>query len=234
MRLLPRLLLLPPPLLLLLLCRPAAAAAGGSTQLPRFGRSPRQVQLTAGAQARGELVLWMPLTIILSSLGYPSHDTAADREQRQQSREQRAGAGQAPPVGRPPYDSTAVEYRASAVGPLLSRLDAYFHFLRVPDARCRRRVVCQLARHPAAFEPVSSLVLRALRKSDSYQRRSAGRPGERRFSQYYEAAARGAAGADCQRAYAGCAAAAERLINMPVLRLWQLLSELVSMRVTDD
>ena len=78
---------------------------------------------------------------------------------------------QAPSGQRPVYDWTSREYSAAGtVGPLLSRVDAYFHYLRIPEEDCRRRTICQLARRHDEFEPVSGLLLRALRCVSDSQR----------------------------------------------------------------
>ncbi|KAF0300499.1 hypothetical protein FJT64_027008 [Amphibalanus amphitrite] len=226
-----------PLLLLLYSLRRCCGDSAGSPSPAEPSASPRQIQLTEGATGRGELVLWMPLTVILPSLASQSDYTYSARSQRRPRTEQYDGPGREPAGRRSAYDWTSAEYRAAgSVGPLLSRVDAYFHYLRIGDEPCRWRTICQLAQQVSALEPVSGLLLRALsRESDGGAAVSAeGRAAAARFELYQTAAERGLFGADCASLYGQCGADVRQLINMPVLQLWQWLSDRLALHISDD
>nr|XP_053630468.1 uncharacterized protein LOC128687150 [Cherax quadricarinatus] len=134
-----------------------------------------------------------------------------------------------------PYDPSSPEYQEDReFGPLLSRLDAYFHLLGLQDDHCRMRAICQLAEDPTTFAPLSHLVLSALKKSESFSRQSLYSPAVFRFFRYYWSAEMGAARGDCAHAYPQCPADLEDIINMSVLNFWQSLASYISIKLSDE
>ena len=86
----------------------------------------------------------LPLTLLLPSIGfnteYKSRYGAAPAEERDDTA----------------YNSVDLEYTSNLVtGPLLSRLDAFFHYLGVHSKVCRQRIVCELLQRDKQFSPLS-------------------------------------------------------------------------------
>ncbi|XP_045134502.1 uncharacterized protein LOC123518036 [Portunus trituberculatus] len=214
---------------------------------------PRLIGITDGGLYRGDLVVYLPVTFLLPTFAYRSRYSMAGKKEsdwlsflwgKSHSRSY-GGSGGAPADIRGPVDqllSNKVRYEPSLpeyqnngdYGPLLSRLDAYFHYLRVYDDDCRMRTICQLARDPATYTPLSYLVLSALKKSESLSRPAFHSHAVFRFFRYYWAAERGAAGEDCRLTYYRCPAHLEDVVNMSVLSFWQRLASLVSIKLSDE
>lgn len=213
----------------------------------------RLIGITDGGVYRGDLVVYLPITVLLPTFAFRSRYSLAGRKNsdwssfRFRSSQSRSSDGEGSnsldirgPVDRVlsdqvRYDPSLPDYQAHEVlGPLLSRLDAYFHYLRVHDDSCRMRAICQLAHDPAAYSPLSHLILSALRKSESFARPSTYSPAVFRFFRYYWAAERGVAGEDCGHAYSQCPAGLEDIVNMHVLNFWQNLASYVSIKLSDE
>lgn len=223
---------------------------------------PRLIGITDGGLYRGDLVVYLPVTLLLPTFAFRSRYSLAgskdsswssylfgrsyvggreeeEEEKKKEEEEEEDWQDVRGPVdrvlsGEVRYDPQLPEYEDGAYGPLLSRLDAYFHYLRVHDDSCRMKAICHLAKDPAKYSPLSHLVLSALKKSESFSRPSSYSQEVFRFFRYYWAAERGVAGEDCRHAYYQCPADLEDIVNMSVLSFWQKLASLVSIKLSDE
>lgn len=218
---------------------------------------PRFIGITDGGLYRGDLVVYLPITVLLPTFAFRSRYSQAGKKKSdwlsflldvgktmgmgrsyQDDNELEDIRG---PVDRlilqdqVKYDPTLPEYQKDIkFGPLLSRMDAYFTYLRVHDDGCRQRAICQLAQDPGTFAPLSHLVISVLRKSEGYSRPETYEPSVFRFLRYYWAAERGADNGDCARLYDQCPADLRDILNMRVLGFWQKLATLVSFKLADE
>ncbi|KAG7175359.1 putative DM4/DM12 family-like protein 19, partial [Homarus americanus] len=197
-----------------------------------------------------DLVVYLPITLLLPTFAFRSRYSLAGKKNsgwlsfitgrsRSKSWEDNSLDIRGPVdkvlTNQVKYNPHLTDYSThEEFGPLLSRLDAYFHYLRVHDDHCRMRAICQLAQDPAAFTPLSHLILSALKKSESFSRPSTYSPVVFRFFRYYWAAERGVAGVDCGHAYSQCPADLEDIVNMSVLNFWQNLASFVSIKLSDE
>ncbi|XP_045590097.2 uncharacterized protein [Procambarus clarkii] len=225
-------------------------SAEGRAQL----QDARFMSITDGGYFRGELMVYVPITVFLPTFAFRSRYSMAGKKHKSDwssfffgTGQSRLGDGEGDNVKdiRGPGDRLVVqelEYDPGhpqylehrELGALLSRMDAYFHHLRVHDHHCRMRLLCQLARHPSTFTPLSHLLLSPLKKSESLSMVSANSPAVFRFFRYYWAAERGVAGADCGHAYSQCPADLDDIVNMRVLNFWQNLASYVSIHLSDE
>ncbi|XP_066973540.1 uncharacterized protein [Macrobrachium rosenbergii] len=209
---------------------------------------PRFIGITDGGLYRGDLVVYLPITILLPTLAFRSRYSLAGRKSfdwssflfgRNQARsldnEDIRGPVDQVLTNQVRYDPNLFEYKTDPnFGPLLSRVDAYFHYLRVHDDECRMRAICQLAQNPQKYSPLSYLVLSALKKSESLQRPTFYNAVVFRFLRYYWAAERGVSNYRCDHAYHQCPAGLEDIVDMRVLTFWQNLASLVSIKLSDE
>ena len=62
------------------------------------------------------------------------------------------------------YHHNDIDYKSDKFfGPILSRLDAYFYYLKVDNEKCRQRLICEVAKEKSKYSPISDLVLKAFR-----------------------------------------------------------------------
>jgi len=223
---------------------------------------PRFIGITDGGVYRGDLVVYLPITVLLPTFAFRSRYSLAGRRTSDwlsflMDVGKTMGMGRSyhyadnniddedirGPVDRliiqdqVKYDPTLPEYQKDiAFGPLLSRMDAYFTYLRVQDDGCRLRAICQLARDTETFAPLSQLVLSVLRKSEGFSRPATFEPSVFRFFRYYWAAERGADvnGGDCGQLYNQCPADLRDILNMRVLGFWQKLAKFVNIKLADE
>ncbi|XP_050691280.1 uncharacterized protein LOC126982965 [Eriocheir sinensis] len=111
----------------------------------------------------------------------------------------------------------------------LVRLTAYFTHLQLPTLPCQERLLCELSSEPEAFDPISQIFLKELRMLygpvDTSQ--------ESLIWRYMKASREGldAPLRDCAVIYSTCPLSAERILNMPLLRLWQYVASMLNMQV---
>jgi len=221
---------------------------------------PRFIGITDGGVYRGDLVVYLPITVLLPTFAFRSRYSLAGRrtsdwlsflmdvgktmgrsyhyaDNNIDDEDIRGPVDRMILQDQVKYDSTLPEYQKDLnFGPLLSRMDAYFTYLRVQDDGCRKRAICQLARDPETFAPLSQLVLSVLRKSEGFSRPATYEPSVFRFKSYYWAAERGAdsnAG-DCGLLYDKCPADLRDILNMRVIGFWQKLASLVNIKLADE
>lgn len=225
-----------------------------NTKEDHHKEDPRFIGITDGGLYRGDLVVYLPITVLLPTFAFRSRYSQAGKRNSDwlsffldlgktmgRSYQDTDDNDIRGPVDRlilqdqVTYDPTLPEYQKDIkFGPLLSRIDAYFTYLRVHDDGCRQRAICQLAQDPETFAPLSHLVLSVLRKSEGYSRPETYEPSVFRFLRYYWAAERGAEGGDCASLYDQCPADLSDILNMRVLGFWQKLASLVSFKLADE
>ncbi|KAG7161605.1 uncharacterized protein LOC121874901 [Homarus americanus] len=111
----------------------------------------------------------------------------------------------------------------------LSKLLAYFTHLELPNLSCQERLICELVSEPDSFAPIGQIFMKELRSthgpvemtSDSLMWRymTAARQG---FTSPIEG---------CAVAYPKCPLAADRILNMPVLKVWQYISSKLNLQL---
>ncbi|XP_068244816.1 uncharacterized protein [Palaemon carinicauda] len=104
----------------------------------------------------------------------------------------------------------------------LEKLAIYFAHLELFSMGCQERLICELASEPQTFSPISDVFLKELgqhhgpvtRSQDSLMWRymAAMREG---FTDSIDA---------CGLSYPKCSFPAEKILNMPVLKVWQFLA----------
>jgi len=122
-------------------------------------------------------------------------------------------------------------------GPLLSRIDLFFFFLQVHDDVCRQRAICEIVQNQLKFSPLSDFLISLFKKSRSSFLND-DNPNAIRWDKYFYAGSLGlnSDGADrrCQMQYKSCPVSVDSMINIPALKIWQLASEKISIRITDQ
>ncbi|XP_069188496.1 uncharacterized protein [Procambarus clarkii] len=111
----------------------------------------------------------------------------------------------------------------------LSRLSSYFIHLQLPTLPCQERLICEVTADPETYSPISNMFLKELRliygpiKSSNvslmWRYVSAARHG------FYAPTER------CAAAFPTCPLAADRIINMPLLKLWQVASSVLNLQM---
>lgn len=214
---------------------------------------PRFIGITDGGVYRGDLVVYVPITLLLPTFAFRSRYSMAGKKKfdwssllfgRSQARSNDMEENNLLDIRGPVdqvltnevrYNPHLLDYKTDKnFGPLVSRVDAYFHYLKVHDDDCRMRAICRLAQEPEKYTPLSHLVLSALKKSESFSRPSVYNPVVFRFLRYYWAAERGVANESCSHAYYRCPADLEDIVNMRVLSFWQNLASFVSIKLSDE
>ncbi|XP_018013928.1 uncharacterized protein LOC108670949 [Hyalella azteca] len=111
----------------------------------------------------------------------------------------------------------------------LGRLQVYFTYLKVPMVVCQERLVCEVAAEPDAFSPLSTLLLKELRQTHGPVKPS----HESLLWRFMAASATGYAyGAEaCVEYYGECEMPARHFINMPVLKVWQYISNMLNVKL---
>lgn len=111
----------------------------------------------------------------------------------------------------------------------LERLSTYFAHLQLPSMACQERLICELASEPDSFSPIGEIFMKELRllhgpvktTQDSLMWRymSAAREG---FTSPID---------NCAVAYPACPMAATKILNMPVLKVWQYISARLNLQL---
>jgi len=111
----------------------------------------------------------------------------------------------------------------------LANLAGYFSYLEAASVECQERLICEMAASPAKFSPLSELVLKELKQKQGPLKPSQ----DSLFWRYLASSATGYAyGADaCPLYYDACPIAAERQVNMAVLKVWQFLESKVGLKL---
>lgn len=104
----------------------------------------------------------------------------------------------------------------------LGTLQVYFSYLKVSTVACQERLVCELAGAPDTYSPLSTLLLKELRQTHGPVKPS----DKSLFWRFMAASATGYAYSEdeCSSYYSKCGLPASKMLNMPVLKLWQYIA----------
>jgi len=239
-------------LLLALPCHVQPSPSSGAEQLAQppslpsrqeFGFS-RQLQVTSGAKIRGDLLVGVPLTLLLPTIGYNTEYKSRWREKGgkqerkfTEAEDEEIHSNRLEEQERK-FDSENPEYFFNPIsGPLLSRIDTLFFYLQVHDEECRQRAICEIVQNHLKFSPLSDFLVSLFRKSRSHFLNDE-KQNLVRWDRYFYAASLGQNSDDlnskCQTRYNSCPLGADQMMNMPALRLWQLAAEKISIRIEDQ
>jgi len=197
---------------------------------PEAGAS-RQFQVTPGGSVRGDLLVSVPLTLLLPTIGYNTEYKSRWREDRKIQSNQFAKQES---TFQPDNEEYSID---SLTGPLLSRIDLFFFFLQVQDDVCRQRAICEIVQNQLKFSPLSDFLISLFRKSRTSFLND-DHPSSIRWDKYFYAGSMGlnSDGGEqrCQIRYNSCPMSSDTMINIPVLKMWQVASEKFSIRITDE
>ncbi|XP_064103306.1 uncharacterized protein LOC135213258 [Macrobrachium nipponense] len=111
----------------------------------------------------------------------------------------------------------------------LKKLSAYFAHLELFSMGCQERLLCELAAEPETFTPIAEIFLKEIRPLHGPVKRS---PNSLMW-RYMLAMRKGftAPIEACGTSYPKCPLPAKKILNMPVLKVWQFLASKFNMRV---
>ncbi|XP_045604992.1 uncharacterized protein [Procambarus clarkii] len=101
----------------------------------------------------------------------------------------------------------------------LSRLTTYFAHLELPTLSCQERFICEVTADPESLFPISQIFMKELKLLNGPVDTT-----ERSLMWRYMMAAREGFTAPvdkCALSFPSCPLSAQRVLNMPVLRVWQ-------------
>ncbi|KAK7028089.1 hypothetical protein SK128_018214 [Halocaridina rubra] len=103
----------------------------------------------------------------------------------------------------------------------LTRLVAYFSHLQVNSLVCQEKILCEVAAEPETYSVISDMFLRAVRPLHGPVTMSQ----DSLMWRYMAAAREGFTGSlsDCAVAYQNCHTTANRILNVPVLKVWRYI-----------
>jgi len=181
----------------------------------RSSSSSRQIQVTEGGSIRGDLLLALPLSVLLPTIGF---NTAY---KRREGRVRRVGG------------EAGTE---EAAPPLLQRINFLFSSLDVDDEHCKQRAICEIVQKKLMYSPLSDLLISIFRKKRS-NFLEVGVKSSVEWDRYFYSSFIGQHSKDekiCQETFSTCPLGAEQLVNVPVLKLWQLAADNISIRLDDE
>ncbi|XP_050691264.1 uncharacterized protein LOC126982962 isoform X3 [Eriocheir sinensis] len=110
----------------------------------------------------------------------------------------------------------------------LSRLTTYFSHLELPTLPCQERLLCELSAEPEAFNPIGQIFLKELRML----RGPVNTTQDSLFWRYMKASREGLSEPlkQCGSTYSTCPLPAERILSMPVLKVWQFIASKVTLQ----
>jgi len=120
--------------------------------------------------------------------------------------------------------------------PALSRIDFLFQILQVDDEDCKQRAICEIVQSKLIFSPLSDLLISIFRKSRS-NFLEADLNSSVEWDRYFYSAFIGQHSKDeniCEKTFSFCPLRADQLVNIPVLKLWQLAADKISIRIDDE
>ncbi|XP_066939323.1 uncharacterized protein [Macrobrachium rosenbergii] len=111
----------------------------------------------------------------------------------------------------------------------LRKLSVYFAHLELFSMGCQERLICELAAEPETFSPIPEIFLKELRPLHGPVTRSP----DSLMWRYMVAMREGftAPIEACGRSYPKCPLPAKKILNMPVLKVWQFLASKFNVRL---
>jgi len=217
--------------------RPRDLSSGSQSGLSR------QLQVTPGAQIRGDLLVEVPFTVMLPTIGFNTEYKSRWREKRQGKHRRFPEAdAQKIHINRLEEEKDPIDYEEEGFSKLqtsnlLSRVDTLFYYLQVHDETCRERAICEIVQNRLKYSPLSDILVSLFRKSRSFSLIHES-PNLIRWDRYFYA---GSLGLDsdgeeqrCQARYNSCDMSVDQMLNLPALKIWQLLADKVFIRITDQ
>jgi len=181
-----------------------------------FSSSSRQIQVTTGGSIRGDLLLALPLSFLLSTIGFNT-----DFKRRN---------------GRVRKFETKDDRTDDWSSPLLSRIDFLFQILDMDDEDCKQRAICEIVQNKLIYSPLSELLISIFRKSRrNFLEVDVNSSVE--WDRYFYSSFIGQNSKDeniCEKTFSKCPLKANQLVNIPVLKLWQLAANKISIRIDDE
>jgi len=178
--------------------------------------SPSSLHLTEGASIRGDLLLALPISVLLPTIGF---NTDFKRRKGRSGREESEAGRQEQPAH-----------------PLLERIDLLFSSLDLEDEDCKQRAICEIVQNKMIYSPLSELLISIFRKSRS-SFLEADVSSSVQWERYFYSSYIGQHSKDkniCEATFSLCPLSAQQLVNVPVLKLWQLAANKISIRLDDE
>jgi len=176
---------------------------------------PRLLQVTAGGNIRGDLLIGVPVSFLLPTIGF---NTAYKKIRKRRTRM-----------------DNEIEHD-NGKDPLMSRLDFLFEVLDIDNVDCQQRVICEAVNNQEKFSPLSDLLISIFRKSRSKMMES-NPDSSLRWDHYFYSSYIGQNSKEeniCFKKFPNCAFNTSQLVNIPVIHLWQLASKYLSIRIEDN
>jgi len=176
---------------------------------------PRLLQVTAGGNIRGDLLIGVPVSFLLPTIGF---NTAYKKIRKR----------------RPRMDNEIED--DGEKDPLLARLDFLFDVLDIDDLDCQQKVICEVVSNQEKFSPLSDLLISLFRKTRNKMMASSP-DSSFRWDHYFYSSYIGQNSKDknvCLKNFQNCAFNTSQLVNIPVIHLWQLASKYLSIRIDDN
>ncbi|KAK7028091.1 hypothetical protein SK128_018216 [Halocaridina rubra] len=122
-----------------------------------------------------------------------------------------------------------VLYWEPAYEPQLDRLTTYFNYLKLVKLPCQERLLCELSSEAENFPLFSEIFLKELRLSNGPVKTTK----DSLIWRYMSAANKGSTGLteECATDYPKCKRGANRILNIPVLKLWQYIASVVNLQL---
>ncbi|XP_066984740.1 uncharacterized protein [Macrobrachium rosenbergii] len=111
----------------------------------------------------------------------------------------------------------------------LEKLIIYFAHLELYSMGCQERLLCELAAEPQTFSPIAEVFLKELRQQHGPVTRSSDSLMWRYMAAMREGFTSPIGG--CGLSYPKCPLPAEKILNMPVLKVWQFLASKLNLNL---
>ncbi|XP_064099011.1 uncharacterized protein LOC135210125 [Macrobrachium nipponense] len=111
----------------------------------------------------------------------------------------------------------------------LEKLSVYFSHLELHYVGCQERLLCELASEPEIYSPIGEIFMKELRQMHGPVKPSR----DSLMWRYMLAAREGFTNPieDCEKAYPKCPIPASKILNMPVLKVWQYIASKLNLQL---
>ncbi|KAL7640070.1 UNVERIFIED_CONTAM: hypothetical protein RMT77_009484 [Armadillidium vulgare] len=113
----------------------------------------------------------------------------------------------------------------------VQKLLSIFSYLGISTIACQERLICYLSSNPKKFSPISEMILKET--LDEY---GPIQVSDKSFIHRYNKALRMgmiSSFQKCEEVYSNCPLQSEKMLNFPMLKLWQILSSISGMYLSD-